>query len=83
MEVIAYNIAFITLTLGIGGKDASEYFQLGVSKEEKQKIQTLIAQRLQAKQEKNYAKADSLRDELKAMGIEIMDSPQGTIWEKV
>lgn len=83
MEVVAYNIAFIALTLGIGGKDASEYFQLGVNKEEKQKIQTLIAQRLQAKQEKNYAKADSLRDELKAMGIEIMDSPQGTIWEKV
>lgn len=83
MEVIAHNIAFVALILGIGGMSANAYFQLGVSEENKKTIQNLIAQRLQAKQEKDYAKADCLRDELKAMGIEIMDTPQGTMWEKV
>lgn len=83
MELVAHNLAFVALILGIGGKSASEYFQLGVSKEDKQTIESLIAQRLQAKQEKNYAKADCLREELKAMGIEIMDTHQGTVWEKV
>ena len=32
---------------------------------------------------KNYAEADRIRDELKARGIEIIDTPQGAKWRKV
>ena len=32
---------------------------------------------------KNFAEADRIRDELKARGIEIIDTPQGTKWRKV
>ena len=42
-------------------------------------IQSLIDQRTQARKEKNWAEADRLRDELKARGITIKDTPQGTI----
>lgn len=37
----------------------------------------------QAKAQKDYASADSLREELKNMGVEIMDTSQGTNWEYV
>ncbi len=46
-------------------------------------IDALVASRTQAKKEKNFAEADRIRDELKARGIEIIDTPQGTKWRKV
>ena len=46
-------------------------------------IDALVAARTQAKKEKNYAEADRIRDELKAQGIEIIDTPQGAKWRKV
>ena len=46
-------------------------------------IDALVAARTQAKKEKNFAEADRIRDELKARGIEIIDTPQGTKWRKV
>ncbi len=81
-EILA-NIEFINELLGIGAKDAIEWFQQGVSSEDKLKIEELIEQRAQAKKEKDFAKADSIRDELKAMNIAIMDLANGTKWEKL
>ncbi len=46
-------------------------------------IDGLVAARTQAKKEKNWAEADRIRDELKARGVEIIDTPQGTKWKKV
>ena len=46
-------------------------------------IDALVAARTAAKKEKNFAEADRIRDELKARGIEIIDTPQGTKWRKV
>ena len=46
-------------------------------------IDTLVAARTAAKKAKNYAEADRIRDELKAMGVEIIDTPQGTKWKRV
>ena len=46
-------------------------------------IDGLVAARTAAKKEKNFAEADRIRDELKAMGVEIIDTPQGTKWRKV
>ena len=45
-------------------------------------IDALIAARAAAKKEKNYAEADRIRDELKAQGIELTDTPQGTVWRR-
>ena len=46
-------------------------------------IDALVAARTQAKKEKNFAEADRIRDELKAQGIEIIDTPQGSKWRRV
>ena len=45
-------------------------------------IDALLAQRAQAKKEKNWTEADRIRDELKAQGIEIIDTPQGATWRR-
>ena len=46
-------------------------------------IDGLIAARTAAKKAKNFAEADRIRDELKAMGVEIIDTPQGTKWKRL
>ncbi len=46
-------------------------------------IDAMVAARTEAKKAKNWAEADRIRDELKARGIEIIDTPQGAKWKKV
>ena len=48
-----------------------------------QKIQELILQRNQASNDRKFALADNLRDELLKNGISISDSPDGTKWKKL
>lgn len=45
-------------------------------------IEKLIAERAEAKQAKNWALADSIRNELKERGIVLEDGPSGTSWKK-
>ena len=40
-------------------------------------IQALVDERQQARKEKNFARADEIRDQLAAMGITLKDTPQG------
>ncbi len=77
------NIEFIDELLGFGGKEPFAYFQIGIDDETKEKIESLIEARNLAKKEKDYAKSDAVRDELTAMGISIMDTANGTLWEKL
>ena len=46
-------------------------------------IDALVAQRTEAKKAKNWAEADRIRDELKAMGVELIDTKEGTTWKRV
>lgn len=46
-------------------------------------INEAIKLRTAAKKEKNYAEADRIRDELKAKGIIIEDTAQGTKWKRI
>ena len=77
------NIEFIDTLLGFGGKEPFSYFQIGVSEVLKEQIETLLAERTEAKKEKNFSRSDAIRDELIIMGISIMDTADGTMWEKV
>ena len=46
-------------------------------------IDALVAARTEAKKAKNFGEADRIRDRLKEMGVEIIDTPQGTKWRRV
>ncbi|MEN6519924.1 MAG: cysteine--tRNA ligase [Armatimonadota bacterium] len=43
----------------------------------------LITEREKARKEKNWARADEIRNELSAAGITIEDRPEGTIWRRM
>ena len=77
------NILFINNILGIGFNDAYEYFQFGIDEQTKSKIEELIAKRNEAKKEKNFEIADAVRNELTILGISLMDTINGTVWEKL
>ncbi len=44
-------------------------------------IEQLIAERTQARQEKNFKRSDEIRDHLLANDIQLIDTPQGTSWK--
>ncbi|MCG3651294.1 cysteine--tRNA ligase [Aliarcobacter butzleri] len=77
------NINFIEEVLGIGGNDAYAYFQFGIDESTKEKIEDLILKRNEAKKAKDFQTADTLRDELSSMDISLMDTINGTVWEKL
>lgn len=45
-------------------------------------INELVEQRTAAKKAKNWAESDRIRDELKAQGITLIDTKEGTIWHR-
>lgn len=45
-------------------------------------IEALIAERLQARKDKNFALSDKIRDELKAQGVVLEDGAGGTTWRR-
>ena len=49
---------------------------------EADEIEALIAARAAAKKEKNFAEADRIRAELTARGITLIDTAQGTKWQR-
>ena len=64
------------LSLGL----LTEAEESGVDAELEAYITQKIAERAAAKQAKNYAAADAIRDELMQKGIILKDSREGTIW---
>ena len=67
--------------LGILWQDPESWFK-GGNDDEAAMIEAKIAERAAAKKAKDYALADKIREELKAQGIILEDTPQGTTWKK-
>lgn len=71
------SIAFIRglgAVLGIAQRQASTDVD--------DEVERLLEERVQARKEKNWALSDQMRDQLKAMGIVLEDTPQGVKWKK-
>ncbi len=72
--------------VGLLDQDSDAWFKWQSGKQESglsdADIDALIAERAQAKKDKNYARADEIRVELKNQGITLEDSREGTRWTR-
>ena len=74
------------LSLGLlsaADEKASEQETNGADNELTAYVEEMIAKRAQAKKEKDFAKADAIRNELLEKGIAINDTREGVVWERV
>ncbi|MEM6484584.1 MAG: cysteine--tRNA ligase [Pseudomonadota bacterium] len=72
--------------MGILQLSPTEWFQNTVAADEDalsaEHIEAMIAERTAAKADRNFARADEIRDELNAGGVQLEDGPSGTIWRR-
>ena len=72
--------------LGLLQQDPQQYFQddasLGISAYTSEQIEDLIQERVTARKEGDYARADQIRKDLSNAGVILEDNPQGTGWRR-
>lgn len=78
---LAGQLRFLGNVLGCLQSDPEQYLQGGDTEDEAW-IQAQIEKRTIAKDNKDFATADAVRDELLAKGIVLRDSAEGTTWSK-
>ena len=66
--------------MGFLAADPEDWFQGGADEDLKGKVEALIAARIQARTAKDWPEADRIRAELDALGVVVMDNPQGATW---
>jgi len=52
-----------------------------LNEEERDAIERLVADRTQAREERDWARADQIRAELDARGVQVTDTPEGPAWQ--
>jgi cysteinyl-tRNA synthetase len=69
--------------MGLGQGDPDAWFGLtGLDPAERAEIDTLIEQRQQARADKDWGKADQIRDRLNELKVQVDDGPEGSTWRK-
>ncbi|HIC7356768.1 TPA: cysteine--tRNA ligase [Legionella pneumophila] len=81
--ILANTLKNLAGILGVLQKDPESFLQSGLPEEEKLAIEQLIAERLQARAERNWTKADQIRADLLSKGIELEDGATGTTWRRI
>lgn len=70
------------LALGLLQQAPADWFARGASEDDDARIQALIDERIAAKQTRDFARADAIRDQLAAEQIVLEDTPQGVRWKR-
>ena len=52
-----------------------------LSAEEQHAIEELVADRTQARKERDWARADQIRAQLDELGVDLTDTPEGPVWQ--
>ena len=89
IELLRQGTTVITRLAGIMGllrQDSAAYLREGQSRHlrsigmTEEELAALLEERLTARRDKNWARADEIRAMLLSRNIELKDSPQGTTW---
>jgi cysteinyl-tRNA synthetase len=67
--------------MGVLADDPETWFRSSFG-ERAAEIDVLVAERVAARQRKDFAEADRIRDALAARGVEVMDGPSGSTWRR-
>ncbi len=68
--------------LGLLQQAPADWFARGASCDDDARIQALIEERAAAKQARDFARSDAIRDQLAGEGILLEDTPQGVRWKR-
>ncbi len=80
---LAIILKSLGAVLGILQANADTFLQAGSTNDlSAEVIEQRIAERVQAKKDKQFARADQIRDELKAQGVVLEDARTGTTWRR-
>jgi cysteinyl-tRNA synthetase len=66
--------------LGLLGEDPEAVRRGAVDEQRIAEIEAMIAERAQARRDRDYARADAIREQLLQAGIVLEDGPRGTAW---
>ncbi|WP_312244208.1 cysteine--tRNA ligase [Stutzerimonas nitrititolerans] len=78
---LAARLKELAGVLGVLQMSPDAFLQAGAEgKVDAAEVEALIAARLQARAEKNWAESDRIRDQLTAMGVVLEDGKGGTTW---
>ena len=80
---LAGRLKLLASVLGILEQDPNTFLTSGANNDDNAEIEALVKERNDARKAKDWARADAARDKLKAMHIELEDTPQGTVWHRV
>ncbi|MBW5852828.1 cysteine--tRNA ligase [Yersinia enterocolitica] len=83
-NALAAELRKLAHVLGLLEQDPELFLQSGAQMDDDEvaKIEALIKQRNDARSSKDWALADSARDQLNELGIVLEDGPQGTTWRR-
>lgn len=82
----ASTLKYLAGILGLLEDDADDFLKSSAgsgASDDSKEIDDLVSERIQAKQNKNWQRADEIRDQLHAMGVELEDNGQETSWRRV
>lgn len=79
---LARQLKKLGSVLNILQDDPAVFLKGSVEGVDEAAIEQAIAERIQAKKNRDFARADAIRNELAKQGVMLVDTPQGTTWKR-
>ncbi len=81
--ILSKTLKHLAGVMGLLQEEPLSFLQSGFAEDDKAAIERLVEERIQARADRNWARADQIRAELLTLGIELEDGEKGTSWRRV